>query len=487
MTQMLVADDGPFNTTDVPVMQQGSVEKENTLSELQTRKQRLLALQVRTETDEEDDLEIIADDDFFPSVNHRHLTDKRKHQTSFRASKRERLGGGSAAHLQVEHRSNKAGNAEKAALTQIELSRMLAQQVTERNKQLIAQKDEEWVKRGGQLRGLVEGTQDTLKTHVEKGIMRHSKRQLEFDDRLMGEANDSSDPSSSDDESGTAHSPVPTDVQPDQEEEEEPKFKMRRHRKAAILDSDSEIEKDEARLSKDVVFKIGSSTPLADESDEKHGAVIPSEDAVYNFGSSSLGHMQLTDESDENSIPPASLSPFSIHRDSVSSLDDQAEDRSDKENNRILMFDRGEDKENKAIVRHCSPKGLSDTRDDANLLSGLDASGRELHEEKILKDDKRSPLTVLSEDQSSRSQSDPSWADISTPHSHRSTSPMAQIAEVIQREGDVSSASSEAKFNATLLPEASFSALFESGTEDPKPLRISTGTTSERVSGLLLL
>jgi hypothetical protein len=495
---MLVADDGSFNTTDVPAIQQGSVEKENKLKELQMRKQRLLALPtVRAETDDEDDLEIVADIEFPLSVvNHGQLTSQGRQQTSFRVSEPERLGVGSAAHLQVEHGSNKAGNAEKvalaqigssrmpaqqvtkhnkrwiaqkgsaaylqvehrsnkaintekSALTQIELSRSLVQRVAEHNKRLTAEKDEEWVKRGGQLRGLpVEGNQDSLKTYVEKGLVTHSKRQLELDDHLIGEANDSSDSPNSDDESGTTHSPAPNDIQPDQEEEEVPKFKTRRHRKVAILDSDSEIEEDEARS--------------------------PSKDVVFKFGRSSLGvgRMPSTDESDENSMPPPSLSLFSTHRGSVSSLDDQAEDRSDKENNRILMFDRDEDKENKATVRHSSPKGLPYARDDGNLSTGLDANGRELEEENILKDDTRSPLTVLSEDQSSRSQSDPSWGDILTPH--RSTSPMAQ--------GDVSSESSKAKFNATLLPEASFSALFESGTEGPKLMRISTDTASQGVS-----
>ena len=493
--QMLVADDGSFNTTDVPAIQQGSVEKENKLKELQMRKQRLLALQtVRAETDDEDDLEIVADVESSPSgVNHGQLTGKGKQQTSFRVSKPERLGVGSAAHLQVdaekvalvqigssrmpaqqvtkhnkrliaqkgsaaylqvEHRSNKAVNAGKSALTQIELSRRLVQRVAEHNKRLTAEKDEEWVKRGGQLRGLpVEGNQDTLKTYVEKGLVTHSKRQLELNDHLIGEVNESSDSSNSDDESGATHSPVPNDIQPDQEEEEVPIFKTRRHRKVAILDSDSEIEEDEARL--------------------------PSTDVAFKFGRSSLGvgRMPSADESDENSMPPPSLSLFSTHRGSVSSLDDQAEDRSDKENNRILMFDRGEDKENKATVRHSSPKGLPNASDDGNLSTGLDANGRESEEENILKDDTRSPLTVLSEDQSSRSQSDPSWGDILTPH--RSISPMAQ--------GDASSESSKAKFNATLLPEASFSALFESGTEGPKLLRISTDTASQGVSSFLLL
>lgn len=486
MPQMPVADDGSFNTANAPAIQQGSVEKENKLKELQIRKQRLLALQtVRTETDDEDDLEVIDVEFPLSVVNHDQLTGKGKQQTSFRVSKIEygsnKAGNaekvalaqirssrmpaqqvtkhkkrliaqkGSATYLPVEHRSDKADNAEKLALTQMELSRMLVQRVAEHNKRLTAEKDEEWVKRGGQLRGLpVEGDQDTLKTYVEKGLVTHSKRQLELDGHLIGEANDGSDSSNSDDESGTAHSPVPTDIQPEQEEAEVPQFKTRRHRKVAILDSDSEIEEDEARL--------------------------PSKDVVFKFGHSSLGvrRMPSTDESDENSMPPPSLSLFSTHRDSVSSLDDQAEDRSDKENNRILMFDRGEDKENRATVRHSSPKGLPNARDDANLSTGLEANGRELEEENILIDDTRSPLTVLSEDQSSRSQSDPSWGDILTPH--RSTSPMAQ--------GDESS---KAKFNATLLSEASFSALFESGTEDPKPLRVSTDTASQGVSSFFLL
>jgi len=485
----LRADDISRNTVDVPAIQQGSVETTK-WKDLQTKKRRLLAVQqVRTETDDEDDLEIVADDESAPSdINQLRLTGRGKKLPPSSASKHERLGISPAAHLQTEHRSNKAGISGKPALTQIGLSRMLAQKVAEHNKRLTAQKDEEWIKSGGQLKGVLmeEDGRDTLRTYVQKGLenaAKNSKRQVELDDRSI-EANDSSESSNSDSESEIARRP---DVQSDQEEAEEARIKTRHHRKVAILDSDSEIEKDEPTLpNEDFVFKLDRSSdqmPLTDENDEKHDATLPVEGALYKFGRSNLGRMPSIDESDENSMPPPTLS-----RGSVSSLDDHAEDRSDKENNRTLMFDRGEDKENKATVRHTvcsSPKVLPDAENGASLSSGLHANSRELEDENTLSDDKRSPLTVLSEDGSSKLQFDSSRADILAAQSHRSVSPNAQNVKVIQRE-DVPSARSAVKFDATLLPEASFSALFESGTEDPKSLRISANTTTEGVSGIFV-
>ena len=484
----LRADD---NTGDVPV-RQGSVDTTK-WKDLQTRKRRLLAVQqVRTETDDDDDLEIIADDESAPSdINQPRLIGRGKKLPSYSASKHERLGTGPAAHLQSQHRSSKAGI---SGLTQIGLSRMMAQKVVEDNKRVTAQKDEEWIKSGGQLKGLLveEDGRDTLRTYVQKGLenaAKNSKRQVELDDRSI-EADDSTESSNSDSESEIARRPVLADVQSDQEEAEEARIKIRHHRKVAILDSDSEIEKDDPALpSKDFVSKFGRSTDqmlLTDGRDEKHDATLPVENALYKFGRSNLGRMPSTDESDENSMPPPTLSL----RGSVSSLDDHAEDRSDKENNRTLMFDRGEDKENKATVRHTvssSPKVLPDAKSGANLSSGLLSNSRELEDENTLRDDKRSPLTVLSEEGSSKTQFD-SGADILTAQSHRSASPNAQIVKVVQNQReDVFSASSAVKFNATLVPEASFSALFESGTEDPKSLRISANTTTEGVSGTFIL
>ena len=47
--------------------------------------------------------------------------------------------------------------------------------------------------------------------------------------------------------------------------------------------------------------------------------------------------------------------PPMAHRGSLSSFDSPTEDENDKENNNQLMFDKGDDKENKAVVRH-SPR-----------------------------------------------------------------------------------------------------------------------------------
>lgn len=65
----------------------------------------------------------------------------------------------------------------------------------------------------------------------------------------------------------------------------------------------------------------------------------------------SIGRVLVPDTSfmEENIAPRMPPMP---HRGSLSSFDSPTEDENDKENNNRLMFDRSDDKENKAVVRH---------------------------------------------------------------------------------------------------------------------------------------
>ncbi|KAF8631123.1 hypothetical protein AX15_002470 [Amanita polypyramis BW_CC] len=443
------------NTQGPPDGELLSAEKDNKIKELQTIKQRALVLQsIRIKADvDEDDLEIVADDELPPFKQFRPAR-ARKQDTSFKVvtlTKPERSTTGLVTHVETKYRNPGLGVKGGAPLTQAELSRMLVGQVTEHNKRLMAQKDEEWVKRGGRLRIHPTGdNRDALSTYLQKGLensVMNSEAGLldEYEESCQGQPLEwNGDGSETIDGDGrtNVHRTTEGDLESDQEPvddemaEEAPRIKKRNRKNVAVLDSESESEEHPmtSSLIKDPVFK---------------------------FGHSSLGSLVGTDESDENSMPPPTLSFSSIHRGYISSVDadDQSEDRSDKENNRKLMFDRSEDKENKVIVRyngHISPEGLLN----AGANSLLFSNAKDLEGEDVLRDE-RSPFTVLSEDKSSVLQRDLLWTDSSSPQSRRSISPISHL-------GELTSSSRVTSFGVPRLLQTGFAELFESGTEGPK-------------------
>jgi mediator of replication checkpoint protein 1 len=68
--------------------------------------------------------------------------------------------------------------------------------------------------------------------------------------------------------------------------------------------------------------------------------------------------------------------PGMIHRGSLSSFDEPTEDENDKENNTQLMFDKSEDKENKAVVRHSPLPARHALGPRGGLLFGLEERTR---------------------------------------------------------------------------------------------------------------
>jgi mediator of replication checkpoint protein 1 len=87
----------------------------------------------------------------------------------------------------------------------------------------------------------------------------------------------------------------------------------------------------------------------------------------------------------------------------VSSSDDRTEDENDKENNTRLMFDRSEDKENKAVARH-EPQSIFDAIDhDRSLSPPFDPTlepepeAQSLSQTAANPNDKRKPFGVISD------------------------------------------------------------------------------------------
>ncbi|KAK2466422.1 hypothetical protein APHAL10511_002064 [Amanita phalloides] len=418
---------------------------EDKLKELQARKQRLLTLQsIRTEVDEDaDDLEIIADD--IPAFAVKQA--KSSWQSSTRVvalTKPKCLDLGPTTYLQHGYRNNRTSTKGKNVSTQEELSRRLAEKVKEENKRLTTQKDDEWIKSGGQLKTLLEGSQDALRIYAQRAIQniaKHSEDKLDFND-LQEQC---SEPSDYDGDEiivdHSIHSGFEPDAKPTGTEiEGTPRIKMRKRQNITILDSDSELE--------------------------NHEEAVPSKDVVFRVGPRDLGRLPSPDGSDENSMLPPTLP----HRGSVSSIDDQAEDRSDKENDYILMFDRSEDKENKATVRHniySSSKAFFD-ESAHSTSSGSLMDPKDLEDEIVMMDGKRTPLTVLSEDKSQASRPGAPPFQV-----RRSMSP----AEIT---GNILSLSSVTKFDTAPFPQVSFTQLFESEIEKPKSSRVSKGKLTDK-------
>ncbi|KIL68216.1 hypothetical protein M378DRAFT_158756 [Amanita muscaria Koide BX008] len=439
------------NRRKTPELQLVSVEKE-TKAKLQARKQQILALQdlqsSKANVDDDDDLEIVADNT--PGAKSLPITAHKKQKSRFR-------GAGSlvkhaSALLGSKGATQKTVDKDKKALTQAELAKHLVERVKEQNLQAIKQKEDEWFRKGGRVKTyLTEENSDFLNAYVRKGLensRKESKVDKEDDDtEQSAEEFDYGSESPREDKEDTSSQRVgdnggfQVEDQPaDDEVEEAPRFKNRNRHAAAIIDSDSESERhDEATSAGKAI-----------------GAIL--------FGPSSLGCLASTDENDENSIPLTS-SLGVVHRGSLSSLDDLAEDRSDKENNQKLAFDRSEDKENKLVARHeTSPLlGLRSAAISGNNISygTLVSPGSSTKEGVSDENDQRSPLAVLSEDKPRALQPEPSWTDMfaSRPGVLEAYFASTGVASFDQERH----ASGIAQLEAPSL-QPGFSDLFESGT-----------------------
>jgi mediator of replication checkpoint protein 1 len=253
---------------------------------------------------------------------------------------------------------------EKRQINQGSLNKMLTQRVSEENAETIRKKEEEWVKRGGRPSIPLhpenpgpKALQDTWKTYAEKGLRIAEKKDVaeieEVDEtngsdedwvpEMRGSASprqvDDGDAQCEDEVDGGVSEGTSGEVEDDADEEmgeaksihpRAPRGVVARSR--AILDSDD------------------------DDDDENRRILVP--------GTSFM----------DVDIVPRQL-PVISHRRSSSSLEDRTEDDTDKENNTRLMYDRSEDKENKAVVRHSPLTAVSGFRG-ASLFSLADGIER---------------------------------------------------------------------------------------------------------------
>ncbi|KAJ6567187.1 hypothetical protein DFH09DRAFT_1471055 [Mycena vulgaris] len=228
-------------------------------------------------------------------------------------------------------------------LTQGQLAKDLAMLVAQRNVEMTKDKEDEWIKRGGRVVE-VGGADDiealrsaALKEYTEKGRKnaeaREARMQVDFEeddasDEDWAETRGSASPGPQEDSDADVEDADITMVNEDEDDEDENdeneapgQVKNRGPRRArVVIDSDSENDENAAPLGKSASFILRQSI---------------------------LGQEDL----DEN-VSPIEVGGAALHRGSVSSMDERTEDEGDKENNTHLMYDRSEDKENKAVPRH---------------------------------------------------------------------------------------------------------------------------------------
>ncbi|KAI6122780.1 hypothetical protein EV401DRAFT_1949860 [Pisolithus croceorrhizus] len=220
-------------------------------------------------------------------------------------------------------RSNKA---DKEALRKQELDRMMMQQHEREKLRLIKQREEEWIQKGGRV--LREGESKDAQASLSQAVETYAHRALKG-----VEGAEATDGGMGNSESDDDYTPS-TRSSPGAEQ---------------VVEEGTDTDDDRGEHS----TTTDQSTQLTDDEEN----VAPSR---RKSGTRKSMRMILASD-DEDSERPAQSSTFvSVvgdqggpqHRAFASSIGSQTEDENEKENNTKLMFDRSEDKENKAVVRH---------------------------------------------------------------------------------------------------------------------------------------
>ncbi|KAF7978296.1 hypothetical protein HWV62_887 [Athelia sp. TMB] len=286
------------------------------------------------------------------------------------------------------------GKAAHASMTMNELNLTMRRRAELEAALANKQKEEEWVRRGGKLAepsaGLT-GQASTIATILERGIevaQQGPQNQDEdeedsdasdedFDPVLRGSA--SPEPGDEEMEDGEKLQEAISDVEPPVDR---------------LTDQEDEETQDRARVRKARRQVVNRAIVDSDDDDVENSRPIR--------GQPSMGNVLVPDTSFMEQ-DPRSRQPGMIHRGSLSSFDSPTEDENDKENNNELMFDKSEDKENKAVARHAlfSPHAPVFR---TNSLFGLEEGtrGLSMSPSRVSDDDggllRRKPLAALRDD-----------------------------------------------------------------------------------------
>ena len=335
------------------------------------------------------------------------------------------------------------------------LNQLIAAEARKEAQRVTRKKEEEWRKHGGQISANVigQGLANVVKTIAEKGLKVAKARKIDKVD-----INDSEDEGGSDE-----------DWEPELKGPASPK----------TLPTDADLEPDENLPPNEDVAMVDEFEVVEDDANVRartaRRRIIDSESEGEN--------------ETENAHPGVlTISREEGYRRSTSSCELPTEDEYDKENNVSLMYDRSEDKENNAVVRHST--SIFDIRSDTPSLPDFTHSGSP--NEKALLDeepnlDRRQPLGELLSEGSSTSptihtnftQSFAAKLQQAPPSSNTLTSFLSR--ERLQPAFDGFSQFSEVEPDISRpapLLQPGFSELFESATERQKPPRELDGKLS---------
>lgn len=241
------------------------------------------------------------------------------------------------------------GKAAPVALTQAQLNRAMLKRAEEEKAAANRQKEEEWIRRGGKViepSTASSGGHGGLAAVIEKGIEAGELRTRMRVDDEEDEASDGSDEDFNPEMRGSA-SPEPVDEGSGNENAGDDAASEMENAAHRLTDEENEETEDKE-----------NSRPLKIRRSTVHRAVVDSDednDDMENTrplqSNPSIGRILVPDTSfAEEHL--AQLQPGMMCRRSLSPFDSPTEDENDKENNNQLMFDKSEDKENKAVVRH---------------------------------------------------------------------------------------------------------------------------------------
>lgn len=216
---------------------------------------------------------------------------------------------------------------DKEPLTKQQLDRMIMQQHEHDKLKVIKQREEEWMQRGG--RNLREDGGNGPQTSLSQTLSAYAERALKAEADVV-EGTDESDGDYAPSLRGSA-TPDPPDLEAD-ETNSTPDQKLN---DAVSNTIDQLSDEDEEPIL--VGRKSGArrSARVILGSDDEDGEPLAGQFGVPSLLLAGVASGSRTE-----------------HRHSMSSAGSQTEDENDKENNTKLMFDRSEDKENKAVVRH---------------------------------------------------------------------------------------------------------------------------------------
>ncbi|KAI6047042.1 MRC1-like domain-containing protein [Pisolithus marmoratus] len=210
---------------------------------------------------------------------------------------------------------------DKEAPRKQDLDRMMMRQHEQEKLRFIKQREEEWIQKGGRV--LREGESSNAQASLSQVVETYAHRVLQ-----AAEEAELMDSGASDDESDDGdYIPGSPSAQQGSDNDND-----REEHSMTVSDPSAQLTDDEENVA-----------PLRRKSGIRKSARII-------LGSDDEGSEQPAQSS--TFVSPAGGQDTPRHCGPASSIGSQTEDENDKENNTKLMFDRSEDKENKAVIRH---------------------------------------------------------------------------------------------------------------------------------------